>query len=180
MLATCEHMLDEWLTRKYAHLYFLYSLKNCCTIRDTMVEIVCPKCKGALETSPCLYCPQCSLSFPALPHGILPLFCNPQQRIARAFRLLYGRFQLLDRHINKTTKQISESNRKKVLLPIIKALTDNQAVYKKWMDEISDYVDAISLLQHEQSSNRNTYGYQLEYLKRDWSANGTPRGRSHQ
>lgn len=133
-------------------------------------SLVCPKCKANLEWSQdTLSCPSCKINFPVINDNIVPLFIKPKLAVATAYFALHQASAGWQNRANRLGKALKTSERKKSLLPILKAFNDNQKFFKSWMKKIQNFVKPNVLIDTVKQNNSNQYGYNYNYLSRDWS-----------
>ena len=133
--------------------------------------VVCPACKGGLEQrNDALLCASCDTSFPIIIEGVAPFFPAPSEAIACAYLTLYKTKKGYQKRVNEISEAIKTSNRKKQLLLMITAFYDNQDFFRKWMETVAPYVQPEKLLDVAENPSGQGYGYNFNYLVRDWSA----------
>jgi|GEM_PF-7131539 len=133
-------------------------------------KLVCPKCKGDIERKTKeLFCAKCELDFPIIENNIIPFFAKPDAAIATAYWSLYQGARRWQNQSANMSKAIKISKRKKTLLPLLKALHDNSGFFKDWMYKLGSFVKPEALVEVADQRNQNNYGYNFNYLTRDWS-----------
>ncbi len=139
---------------------------------DKFEQLVCPKCKTELKSQQDnFFCQPCDIKFPVMDHDIVPFFNKPASTIAVAYLALYQAANGWQNRASSLTKILKTSKRKKQLLPMLKALADNQIFFKDWMKKIDTLVKPDKLIKVVRQNTNNNYGYNYSYLTRDWSDN---------
>jgi carnosine N-methyltransferase len=131
-------------------------------------DLVCPKCKAVLTQShKQLDCKPCGLSF-LKSSEVIPFFDDPDRAIATSYVSL---FQSISRWRNQSVQlaeTLKTSNRKKVLLPLLKAQKDNQRIFEGWASKLEALVKPAILIEQATAKTPASYGYNFSYLERDW------------
>lgn len=116
-----------------------------------------------------MHCLDCDQSYPLTTHGIHAIFEHPSKAIACAYLQLYNNIQQWQTLIDRLSKALQDSPRKQALLPILKAYSDNQAIFNDWAKHLESHVKPSALLDLRTSTKNTAYGYNFAYLQRDWS-----------
>ena len=132
--------------------------------------LVCPQCKGSLVTKCEQYnCSSCNQPYPIIEKGIAALFDKPEQAIARAYIQFHYRANWWRNQSETLADTLKSSNRKKILLPTLKAQNVNRAIFEDWRGRLEGYVKPAALLDLKPAQPAAGYGYNFNYLVRDWT-----------
>lgn len=141
--------------------------------QDIFLEfIICPACKSDLYlVDSGLQCSSCDRVYMQIHSQITSLFTEPDKAIVIAYLGFHKAVEFFRTQELSLAKKIKESDRITELLPIIKALNENQAFFLKWRSVLTPFVnipkllDVVALPKYQ----RVGYGYNYSYLHLDWS-----------
>lgn len=104
------------------------------------------------------------------PNLPIAFFKEQSSQIAKAYVGYHQRILLLEEQLKQLTSHLQASDRKQEKLPLVKALHDNIAYFKSGRDELASAVDIPELLNFVSRDQGQHYGYNFDYLIRDWFA----------
>ncbi len=136
--------------------------------------LICMQCKTPLQAAHQAYqCSECERLYDAGKAQDIPLpiafFEEPKQVYADAYLGFYRAYKHFDQKAVQLTEGLKKSGRKKELLPVLKAFKDNQKYFTRFAEALAPSVDLPTLLEKAGKNAGQKYGYDFNYLERDWS-----------
>lgn len=141
-------------------------------MNSALCQYICLECASDLtvdETNN-YRCGECDQRYAPLADGLpVAFFRDKASNIANAYLGYHRRILGIEQQIAVLGESIKGSNRKKLLLPVLKALHDNANYFKLGRDALTSVVDIPELLALANQPVAQNYGHNLDYLIRDWA-----------
>ena len=138
-------------------------------VKDNGMPLRCPDCKKHLDQDDKEYhCASCDRFYPVTDDGISAFFVKPDHAIAHAYSQLHKAVKRWQSQSDRLGKTLKSSERKRTLLPILKAMSDNREIFERLASRLESHVKPAVLLDLDSNQSLTGYGYDFAYLARDW------------